>query len=460
MGNCFRILLGCGIFSSHVFWGTFGILFSQEHDNDSFASLYGPVRLGIMVQGQGQALYSWFGHAGIVLSGPAKVLRSVAQQHQKYFVHAAQYMGEELLFDYGNFDAGDKDFILDLLTGKLNYYKSYKNFQRYKEKNAIYRKRGLDVYWLNLDSEAKQKFVQILFRDTNPKNRVYKYDFYFDNCLTRIRDQLNEVFDGRLKEQITRISAYNIRQILRREIGDKFWGLLLLEYLQGAQIDQKYSRWDSIFFPSYMPILLQELQIPGKNQALLVQHEKIFPFRLNELQRLHTYKYFYQNVWAFTAYVVLSFLIVFLCYYYKIAFRFKRWSKVIYYGLTVIISILLGGLSGVIWLANILHNFDVALENALILLGSPFLLLQLPALLLLSFRSLRDRIHRQAKIFILWNWRIHTFLAFLVPVWAWLYSFIWQKSMQNILLPWAAVLPVLLIIICLSDKIKTIQLVK
>ncbi|MEM9424288.1 MAG: DUF4105 domain-containing protein, partial [Spirochaetota bacterium] len=182
-------------------------------------SLYQSVRIGIMIQGQSRALYSWFGHAGIILSGPADILRAVGRENQDNFIHAANYNGDELMFDYGNFDTSDKNFILRLPTGDVNYYKFYKSFRLYKEANEVHEKRGMDIYWLNLDVEKKQKFVRILFEATNPDNQSYKYDFYFDNCLTRIRDQLNDLFDGRLQGQITGQSEYTPRQLLRREIG-------------------------------------------------------------------------------------------------------------------------------------------------------------------------------------------------------------------------------------------------
>ena len=414
-------------------------------------SLYQSVRLGIMVQGRGAPLYSWFGHAGIILSGPPEVLQAVAQQNGGDFIH--EYNGEELLFDYGNFDASNKNFVLLLPLGRLNYYKIHKDFRRYKEFNNRYQKRGLDVYWLNLYSEAKRKFVRILFREIDPVNRLYKYDFYFDNCVTRIRDQLDEVFDGRLKSQITGQSEYSVRQILRREIGDKFWGLLLLEYLQGPQVDQKYTRWDSIFFPSYMPGLLEQLQVPDSGEPLLAERENIFPFRREELERLHTYKFFYQNVWALMAYVLLSLVAIWLYCLRgkKVDTRKNRkniWEKIIYYGIAVSLGLVLAALSGVLWVANVAQSFDVVLGNILALLGSPFLSLQAIVLLLMVFKPLR----RRAGVFMLWNWRIHFYLALFLPIGAWLYSLILQQSMQEILLPWLSVLPILLAAVLLPHK--------
>ncbi|WGK70356.1 DUF4105 domain-containing protein [Candidatus Haliotispira prima] len=444
--------------------------------------LYEDIRIGIMIQGQGQALYSWFGHAGIVLEGPASTLQAVALQNRNNFVHAGQYNGEALLFDYGNFDPAGKDFVLRFLAGELNYYKSYKDFQRYVNANAMYEKRGLEVYWLNLDSPAKRKFAHILFRETKPDNRVYKYDFYFDNCLTRIRDQLNEVFDGQLEAQVTKQSEWSLREILRREIGDKFWGLLLLEYLQGAKIDQKYSRWDSLFLPSYVPDFLSRLHVPGSKQPLVSERQNIFPFRKEDTQNLHTKKSFNQNMRKVYLYVTILLLITIL---YRWRAKLSRWRanllpanrqrnaqrngqqkdggnhndspgmvtaetgivprnnvfiSVPYFSITLTAALGITIFSGVLWLITVMQSFDVALENVFLLLGSPFLALQVIAILMMPVKRLRLM---SGKLF-LRNWRIHACLALSLPVWAWVYSFLTGQLMQNILLPWLLILPILI----------------
>ncbi len=410
--------------------------------------IYRDVRIGIMVQGRGKALYSWFGHAGIVLAGPPEKLKAVAQQNRHYFEHADQYTGQELLFDYGNFDIAGKSFLYSFLKRELSYYKYYKDFTHYMEANAAGEKRGIEIYWLNLDDTVKQRFAQILFRETSPDFRLYKYDFYFDNCLTRIRDQLNEVFDGRLADQLSEQSPWSLRQILRREIGDKFWVLLLAEYFQGAKIDQKYSRWDTLFLPSYMPEFLEQLRIPADNQALLAEKETVFPFRKEELATIHTYKFFRRSIWLLLLYG--SVVLLLALYYWQRRSIFPAVNSAApginvslrslsYFVLVAVSSSAMAIFSGVLWLEHVLQVYDVALENVSVVLGSPFLALQIPVLLLLPVRPWRRTLLR----FFLWNFRIHAWLGLLLPLFSWLYSLVSSQFAQDILLPWLLLLPIL-----------------
>ena len=447
------------------------ILLAQSASAETIAH-YESIRLGILIQGQGLGLYRWFGHAAIVLSGPPQALRSVAQENREHFIHSTQYNGEELLFDYGNFDSGGSDFVFRFLVGKLDYYKSYKYFHRYIERNAIYEKRGIDIYWLNLDYESKRKFISILFLETNPANRVYKYDFYFDNCVTRIRDQLDRVFDGGLRPQIIGQSEYSIRQILRREIGDKFWGLLLLESLQGPQIDQKYSRWDSVFFPSYMPVLLEQLKIPGSNKLLVASRENIFPFQREELERLHTDRFFRRNFKFLLVYFIVSLVGIRLYHLYRrqrykneikflrivnffhptmqimrerdIRSKYGIGERLFYYVMMISLSIVLVLLTTTLWLFHIMQSYDASWANILLFLGSPFLLLQIILGSLMIIRALRPRL----ALIMLWNWRIHFGLVLVLPVYAWFYSWAVGQYMQNVFLPWLAVFPIMLAVEC------------
>ena len=122
---------------------------------------YRDLRIGIMVQGKGKKLYSWFGHAGIVLDGPEAVLKEIGRQNRDNFVQADLYQGEPLLFDYGNFEIVENNFIFRFLAGEIRYYKSYKSFAKFVQRNASYQKRGVDLYWLNPDSGDKRRFIEI-----------------------------------------------------------------------------------------------------------------------------------------------------------------------------------------------------------------------------------------------------------------------------------------------------------
>ena len=51
---------------------------------------------------------------------------------------------------------------------------------------------------MNLDSSQKQRLFNLLLENYQPENKYYRYDFFFDNCATRIRDIVYKVIDGEI----------------------------------------------------------------------------------------------------------------------------------------------------------------------------------------------------------------------------------------------------------------------
>ena len=45
---------------------------------------------------------------------------------------------------------------------------------------------------LNLNNEEKAELIRLLQENYRPENRVYRYNFFHDNCATRPRDKIEE----------------------------------------------------------------------------------------------------------------------------------------------------------------------------------------------------------------------------------------------------------------------------
>lgn len=51
---------------------------------------------------------------------------------------------------------------------------------------------------LNLSKEEKAELIRLLQENYLPENRVYRYNFFYDNCATRPRDKIEESIDGKV----------------------------------------------------------------------------------------------------------------------------------------------------------------------------------------------------------------------------------------------------------------------
>jgi len=97
--------------------------------------------------------------------------------------------GIDITFNYGVYDFDTPNFYTKFARGKLNYRierNQYKNFINF----YISQNRTVKEQFLNLSQFEKQKLFEYLVNNYKPENQYYLYDFFYDNCATKIRDVL------------------------------------------------------------------------------------------------------------------------------------------------------------------------------------------------------------------------------------------------------------------------------
>ena len=52
---------------------------------------------------------------------------------------------------------------------------------------------------LNMTQQEKRNFLAILDEYSKPENRIYRYNFYYDNCTTRARDVIVKAMEGKVE---------------------------------------------------------------------------------------------------------------------------------------------------------------------------------------------------------------------------------------------------------------------
>ncbi|MCQ2959910.1 MAG: DUF4105 domain-containing protein [Bacteroidales bacterium] len=129
-------------------------------------------KISVLVCSPGDIIYTQFGHAAIRVCDTANKVDAV--------------------FDYGVFSIGNLlEFVGNFMTGNMDYLLATRSFRStYREYDS--EKRGITEYVLNITQEEKEKICEYLLWNLEPQNRVYLYNFFEDNCATRIYDLLNK----------------------------------------------------------------------------------------------------------------------------------------------------------------------------------------------------------------------------------------------------------------------------
>jgi hypothetical protein len=122
------------------------------------------------------------------------------------------------------------------------------------------------VQELNLTGAQKQALWEFCRRNELPENRTYRYDYFLDNCSTRVRDAIDQVLAGQIRQQATTMpSDRTFRSEARRLTAGNWWLYTSLDYVLGHPVDRKISAWEETFVPMLLHDRLNEMTITDES---------------------------------------------------------------------------------------------------------------------------------------------------------------------------------------------------
>jgi hypothetical protein len=110
-------------------------------------------------------------------------------------------------------------------------------------------RRSLAAQELELTRAERAELYAALADNALPEHRYYDYDYYRDNCSTRVRDALDRLLDGALRQSVVGGGRLTFRQHTLRLVGDEPWLYFGLDLALGAATDRPTTRWDELFLP-------------------------------------------------------------------------------------------------------------------------------------------------------------------------------------------------------------------
>mgnify|MGYP006140516297 FL=1 len=192
----------------------------------------------------GDQLYSSFGHSAIRV-------REIGSE------------GRDMVFNFGTFDFDTPNFYGKFATGKLNYMLSVSTYDRFIIEYDYY-KRGVTEQVLDMSMDQKDLLVQHLDALYDPARRFYKYDFFFNNCATKVRDAF-EIAIG--KQLVWNDSVATEEKTFRALIDESVyplpWADLGIDLALGAVIDRNATEREKQFLPYYMEQAFAKATIVG-----------------------------------------------------------------------------------------------------------------------------------------------------------------------------------------------------
>ncbi|MBE0638462.1 MAG: DUF4105 domain-containing protein [Bacteroidales bacterium] len=212
-------------------------------------------KISILTCGQGEDLYAIFGHTAIRIVDPLNRFDKV--------------------YNYGTFDFSQSHFYLRFLMGNLEYALTVTDFDDFLEEYTS-ENRSIYEQVLTFDTGLLNRIYDSLEMNSLTENRGYLYDFFEDNCTTRVLGLLYaQAGDQGYDDLFNHPSGSTFRQELRQYIHHDPWLSLGINLLLGKQSDIKISNYQSYFLPANLMNGLAKTDWVGESK-LLFQGKETF----------------------------------------------------------------------------------------------------------------------------------------------------------------------------------------
>ncbi|MDO4995442.1 MAG: DUF4105 domain-containing protein [Bacteroidales bacterium] len=199
------------------------------------------------------------------------------------FGHTAIHMrneglkGFDYVFNYGLFDYSAKNFVWRFVKGETDY-------ELGAEPTDFFMSRYVDeghTVWeqeLNLTTEEKKQLFALIVWNALPANKMYRYNFLYDNCTTRARDAFQRAMGEVRVAYPPNTDVLTFRDIIHGYTSVSPWVELGIDMVLGQEVDRPLDYRNRMFVPSRYHNLVKEaaLEYPDGTVKPFVRKEKIW----------------------------------------------------------------------------------------------------------------------------------------------------------------------------------------
>ncbi len=231
----------------------------------------------------GTETYSIYGHSALLITIPAKHIEAV--------------------YNWGVFDFDTPNFTWKFAKGRLDYMLIEEQLRGFLQE-YFYEKRSVYSQRININSQETKKLVELININLRPENVKYRYDFFYDDCSTRIRDLIEQSIGDILKyppPESGRLPTF--RDMVAKYQNPYPWLKFGVDLIMGSTADKKAVFRDRMFLPIDMKDELSKTDIlrSGKMIPLLQNPEVLLDFDEPVVKQ----KFFTSPSFIFTLLIIL-----------------------------------------------------------------------------------------------------------------------------------------------------------
>jgi hypothetical protein len=182
--------------------------------------------------GQGVILFEKFGHAVLCLRFPGNPRRDTC------FNYGTADFSQPISLGWGFFRAKEIFWLGPSTPASMEHF--YRG-----EDRSMWRQ------VLPLPPDQVRALMARLQHDVQPANRNFRYEFFTQNCTTKLRDILDEVTGGKLREGADELTGVTFRDLAREGLADDTLVLLASDFVLSRSTDHEISKWEMMFLPRF-----------------------------------------------------------------------------------------------------------------------------------------------------------------------------------------------------------------
>ena len=233
-------------------------------DQDSIISKIDPmdsIEVSLITCSPHEEIYSLYGHSAL-------------RWHDLH--NEGPTAGQDLVFNWGLFDFKKPYFVLRFVFGLTDYELGVIPFERFV---PYYKRWGCSIteQVISLTNEEKHSLKKALADNLRQENKVYRYNFFYDNCSTRPRDIIERNVNGKIEWPVREDYTPSFRDMVRECNRNHDWSRFGNDILLGLKADFKTKRTEQEFLPLNLmqDMALAQIYVNGEYRPLVKEQRNI-----------------------------------------------------------------------------------------------------------------------------------------------------------------------------------------
>ena len=157
--------------------------------------------------------------------------------------------GDDIAFNWGVFDFRKPFFVGRFVFGLTDYELGAYPYPLFRQEYVTYGS-GITEQVLDLRPEEKMALKEALVNNMLPENKVYRYNYFYDNCSLRPRDLIERCIKGKIKYATREDYQPTYREMVHSCVRHHPWAAFGNDMLLGLRADMKTDLRQQEFLPS------------------------------------------------------------------------------------------------------------------------------------------------------------------------------------------------------------------